>query len=399
LGLAPPSPRISPWIGAALLVLMSSGLAAGLQGMHSASAVTVDRLPSAGIIGQEPLPETSVILPAGPSDATFPDPASTTSAFPEPPVDIDPARSTPLAAADNAAPVVFKNGVWLYIADADGSNMKLLTDLPDYPYQGSPSWSQDGKLIAFDVQKPQNGEQDKDARIVVVNADGTNPRVFGDGAMPSFSPGGKRLAISRYSPNPGVWVMSAEKPGEEPVLLDDRGWGTDWSPDGRSILYTVTTGNGANFVVFDLVEGERRLVFPEDNLPYRTLFWNFSWSPDSKRIAFRGEKADGKSETGIVDARGSKHGLTTRLTDSTWNWVAWSPDGARILTTRNEPGRKFPQIFSFKPDGNEPLEWLRGQTDEAANVSAAWSPDGKKLALCSRQQPPLRKPFPDQGAR
>ena len=35
-------------------------------------------------------------------------------------------------------------------------------------------------------------------------------RILGDGAMPSFSPKGNRIAFSRYSER-GVWVMSAPR--------------------------------------------------------------------------------------------------------------------------------------------------------------------------------------------
>jgi TolB protein len=298
--------------------------------------------------------------------------------------------ATPAAPAP-AAPGA-QNGVWLYLADADGSNMKLLADLPAFPYQGSPSWSRNGKLIAFDVQKPQKGEGSQHSRIVVVNADGANARLLGDGAMPSLSPEGKRIAFSRYFPNNGVWVMSAEGPDTELVLLDERGWGTDWSPDGKKIAYAVSTESGANLVVFDLVEGDRRSLFPEAS-PYAAVHWNFSWSPDSQRIAFRGKSREGKEEVAIVDARGSSHGLTTRLTNVSWNWLAWSPDGSKILTTLSA-AKKAPQIVSFKPEGNDPPQPLAGQNAEAGNVNAAWSPDGKKLALCSRLAPPQKAAAP-----
>src|SRR5436305_11027688 len=66
----------------------------------------------------------------------------------------------------------------IYLANADGSGMKPLTDLPEFKRQGSPCWSHDGKLIAFDAWRPQLGERLADAKIVVVNADGSNPRVL-----------------------------------------------------------------------------------------------------------------------------------------------------------------------------------------------------------------------------
>jgi hypothetical protein len=112
----------------------------------------------------------------------------------------------------------------IYLCQPDGSQMKPFADLADYRAQGSPTWSQDGKLVAFDAWRPKLGETSNDAKIVVCNADGTGARVLGDGAMPSFSPRRQRIAFSRYSPNYGVWVMSSEGPDKELVLLDETGW-------------------------------------------------------------------------------------------------------------------------------------------------------------------------------
>ena len=200
-----------------------------------------------------------------------------------------------------AANAVTENRI--YIGQPDGSGMKPLLELPDYTMQGSPTWSQDGTLIAFDAWRPKLGETSNDSKIIVVNADGTNPRVLGDGAMPSFSPRHNRITYSRYTPNYGVWVMSSEGPEKELVLLDEEGWGADWSPDGKQIAYTVFA-EPANLVVFDLVEGEKVKLFEEGKSPYSSFFWNFAWSPDGRHIAFKGQRTDGgKSEVAIIDAR------------------------------------------------------------------------------------------------
>src|SRR5262249_22629035 len=104
----------------------------------------------------------------------------------------------------------------LFIADSDGSNMKQLTDLPEFAKQGSPAWSQDGKYIAFDAWK--EGQNFASSQVVVVQADGRNPRVLGPGAMPCFSPGGRRIAFSK--PGSGTWIMSSRGPDDELMQLD-----------------------------------------------------------------------------------------------------------------------------------------------------------------------------------
>jgi Tol biopolymer transport system component len=273
----------------------------------------------------------------------------------------------------------------IFLTAPDGSQMKLLADLPKFTGQGSPTWSHDGKLIAFDAH--QAGQTINDTQIIVVKTDGTNPRVLCDGAMPSFSPGSHRIAFSRYGSNQGVWVMSAEGPEKELVLLDENGWGADWSPDGTRIAYEKHTSRGDNFAVFDLIEGTSTYLFPEGAEPYRALFWNFMWSPDSKQIAFKGMNADQQIEVGIVDARGSQYGLTTRLVEKTLSAnFAWKPDGSRLLVSFQCPERgNREQIYSLDPRTQDPPQLLPGQNPDLVNWGVSWSPDGQCLALAIRR--------------
>lgn len=273
----------------------------------------------------------------------------------------------------------------IFLANPDGSNMKRLLELPKYAFEGSPAWSADGKLIAFDAHKA--GETASETHIFVVNADGANPRDLGDGAMPSFSPQGKRIAFSRYSPNYGVWVMSSEGAEKELVLLDEAGWSAHWSPDGSRIAWSKNTGTGANMVVFDLIEGTTTLLFPEGAEPYQSLYWNHMWSPDSKQIVFRGMKADQQIELGIVDARGSKHGLTTRLVEKTLtNNFTWTPDSKSVLCTFACPERdKRNQIYQLDARTADAPQLLAGQAPNYIHGGIALSPDGKHLAISTRR--------------
>src|SRR6266850_923362 len=105
------------------------------------------------------------------------------------------ALSFRLGAQPPAAPVNEDSDNRIFICQPDGSGMKPLLDMPDYKMQGSPTWSQDGKLIAFDAWRPRLNETNTDGKVILVNADGTNPKVLADGAMPSFSPRHNRIAF------------------------------------------------------------------------------------------------------------------------------------------------------------------------------------------------------------
>lgn len=170
----------------------------------------------------------------------------------------------------------------IMVAEPDGSKMRPLTQLKDYVFQGSPEWSHDGKIVAFDCRflgMNNNGG----SRIAVVNADGTNPRVLGPGMMPSLSPKGNRIAFSDPLKR-GVWLQTISEPVEEPRLLDAQGWGTAWSPDGTRVAH----GGGGRLTLYDVVEGTRTPLFQPGEDPRPSVYWNFTWSPDSRQIAFKG---------------------------------------------------------------------------------------------------------------
>lgn len=276
----------------------------------------------------------------------------------------------------------------LFTANHDGSGMKQLDVLPEYTYHGSPRWSPDGKWIAFNVWK--HGENHTSGKIAIVNPDGSNSKVLIDGLMPSFSPRSEHIVFSRNAPHQGVWVMSSVDPNKELMRIDENGWGSDWSTDGR-IVYTTATGGRGNLAVFDPADKRRSYLFDEKQSPYRQIYWSMAWSPDGRRVAFKGQTASDKYEIGIVDARGEKFGLVHRIDGEVLASLAWSPDGSRVLFCKSCAEREYrSQIFSFSPDGIDPPQLLPGQDSNRTYVDAAFSPDGKKIVVSSFMQPLAR---------
>lgn len=270
----------------------------------------------------------------------------------------------------------------IMVAEPDGSKMRPLTNLKDYVFQGSPEWSRDGKLVAFDCRflgMNNNGG----SRIAVVNADGTNPRVLGPGMMPSLSPKGNQIAFSDPQKG-GVWLQSISEPVEEPRVLDARGWGTAWSPDGTKIAYA----SYATLMIYDVVEGTRTSVFKE-NGPYQGISRNFAWSPDSRQIAFKGGTADGKSTLSIVDFRGPEPSHKTRWEGNLLPTIAWSPNGKQLLFAAACAERNnLPQIYCVDVEGNDPPKLLPQQAANRQLEDMSFSPDGSKLTVMAM---PVRK--------
>ena len=135
----------------------------------------------------------------------------------------------------------------IYVMDADGGNLRRLTDNSDRDF--SPAWSPDGKRIAFISERdghPRRVPGWFASEIYVMDADGGNQQNLtnnpANDRSPSWSPDGKRIAFhsnreGRF--NYEIYVMDADggnlqRLTENPNLDEDPAW----SPDGERIVFS-----------------------------------------------------------------------------------------------------------------------------------------------------------------
>ena len=186
----------------------------------------------------------------------------------------------------------------IFIGYADGTEMRQLADLPEYQSQGSPSWSKDGKRIAFDAYKPQNGEKLHDAHLIVVDSDGTNARDLGRGLMPSLSPSGQRVVYSVRAQDgqSGIWIVDvddAKKGGHGFKVLYEGEISecVDWTPDGKRIIVAMRVPNqnehGGLFTL-DVKEPSEPRLFPNELIDRKVR--DPSFSPDGEQLAVQAFK-------------------------------------------------------------------------------------------------------------
>ena len=117
----------------------------------------------------------------------------------------------------------------IYVVDADGGNLRRLTNNP--LDESEPSWSPDGQRIVFVTTRVGEGARDENRQIFVMDADGDNQQKLTNSDFsewePTWSPDGKRIAFTsseHWNVAGGVWqiyVMDADG-GNQRNLSNDR---------------------------------------------------------------------------------------------------------------------------------------------------------------------------------
>ncbi len=133
----------------------------------------------------------------------------------------------------------------IYIMNADGSNIKKLTDDSAVSFC-NPVWSADGKRIVYYSDKGDSRDQ-----IWIMNADGSNQTLLtggiGHNIFPSFSPAGKQIIFSRRNDSDAdksyvdasyLFVMNANGSNLAP-LSDINSFYARYSPDGKKIAFIM----------------------------------------------------------------------------------------------------------------------------------------------------------------
>ena len=277
------------------------------------------------------------------------------------------AEATPSASADGLqGKLVFQtsSGGDIYLVNADGTGLRKLTTGMD------PALSPDGTQVAFARWEgiPRG--------LYVINTDGSDERlVYGwdQGGLksPTWSPDGKRLAFSLRtgdSSQDQFFVRVPDGSGDSTKVLAFEGNHHPWwkicaiNLDGKD---------------FQQLQGHDYSYSP-----------SWATNPDDKRIVYSSDKGvfiTGDAEGMGSTLDDPKHWLITDYQND--RSPAWSPDGHRIvfqtkshdhweIVVVNDDGQGRTQITRSWPLADVPVN----------SVAPAWSPDGKWIAFLTDER-------------
>jgi dipeptidyl aminopeptidase/acylaminoacyl peptidase len=189
----------------------------------------------------------------------------------------------------------------------------------------SPDVSPDGESVVF----RSGGQED----LFLVRSDGTGLRKLTDDLHrdrgPSWSPDGKRIAFytNRDEGRYEIWAINPDGSGlTQLTRTAGRGWFPSWSPDGKRIAYPT----GTETVVFDVAAGPARAPEPLPPFPEPGRWFQVtSWAPDGRVLAGQGGELASAGGGGVVlySLEGRRY---DRLTDRGAKPL-WLRDGVHLL--------------------------------------------------------------------
>jgi dipeptidyl aminopeptidase/acylaminoacyl peptidase len=279
---------------------------------------------------------------------------------------------------------------------------------------GSPELSPDGRTVAYTVRQTNWDDNTYDTQIWLADVGSGATRQLTAGKKssqsPAWSPDGSRIAfVSDRTDKRQIYLIDPRGGEAEPLTsLDDGIDRFEWAPDGKTIAYTATDPKSAaakdrdkKYGEFLVVEQDYRMtqlyVIDVATRVTRTLtsggaftVGDFSWSPDSRSIAFdhrinpalaNGGSADISIVT-VSDASVRK--LVTQEGPDT-NPV-WSPDGSRIAfqTAMANPAFFYStSLIAVVPAAGGTPTVLSSGFDEDPSI-VAWKPSGLFFAAAAR---------------
>jgi dipeptidyl aminopeptidase/acylaminoacyl peptidase len=279
----------------------------------------------------------------------------------------------------------------------------------------SPEISPDGRLVAYTLRDTNWDDNAYETEIWIADVESgktyalTNAKKSSQ--SPAWSPDSSRLAfVSDRTDKRQIYAIDPRGGEAEPLTTLEDSVGNiafAWAPNGKSIAYTVTEPKSTELKERDKKYGEFKIVEQDYRMTHLFVLdvathatrqltkgaftvGSFTWSPDSKAIAFdhrvNGSPASsGSADISIVTvADGATRTLIAQ--DGPDSSPVWSPDGTRIAFQTSMANSAFYYVNSriavVSSSGGTPTV-LTAAFDEDPNL-VEWLPNGLFFAAGER---------------
>lgn len=233
--------------------------------------------------------------------------------------------------------VVFESLGKLWLRPADGGAPRRLTRGNDDSFEAWPSWSRDGRSIAFVSWNDQ-----RLGRVETVSANGGSPRTVtsepGHYSTPRFSPDGRTIVFEagsggyltsdEWGRDEGIYMVPAS--GGTPELIERGASNPQFGDSGERLFMTVESEDDKLQLVSTDLSGEARRVHASGDLTT-----NFKVSPDGRSVAFRQNYEaflmpllPGAQDVSVATEKSALP--TVRLSQGGGDFMHFSADGARV---------------------------------------------------------------------
>ena len=273
-----------------------------------------------------------------------------------------------------------RNNIWIVSSDGGFPTQLTVSD----QRQTGPAWSPDGKWIAY--QSDFDGDELWDIFLVspktgkVVNL--TQTREIAE-MSPTWSPDGRFLAYevkpktsAAYEIDVYDTVLRELKHITTGTPQDLGNYSPIWSKDGKYIVYSQEQAKGtdSNIFIAEVAAGKSTLLTPHEG---EQRFAAGSISPDGKHVLFTSNAANGYQNVGLLEIASKK---ISWLTKDKWEIHAgeFSPDGKHLTFTANVDGNQDIYLHDIATDKSTTLAIPKG-VNELTGGHSAFSADGSRL--------------------